>query len=411
MANLLLPLIVAALKYDFAQFLTLLIFLRPYLPTPSVKIMKSESKTILLIDDAKTILVGLSAIIRRAGYGVLTASNGKSGLHLAKTHRPNLIICDVMMPPPNGFQLCKILSEEKSTYAIPFIFLTVRKAQMDRLHGLELGATAYITKPFDHKELLAMIKSVLRQAELSRKQALIESQEEIKQLRKQILSNVSHELRTPVSLVLQTLEISAKQQGTNGSRQKETLEVALNNAHYLQDIVNDLIILSQLDQGVVNDFRQVVYMEHEFLPLISRYKKRWEDKNLNVQINITPNLVIHAPKMGLKQAVGHLLDNAFKFSPHNGHINIHFIQNGKGGCILNVVNQGNNIPKYLREKVFDRFYQIKQETTRQYNGLGIGLTIARSFARGVGGDVVILDTHKGCWVQMTIPPAEADWMM
>lgn len=372
--------------------------------------MKSEYKTILLIDDAKTILVGLSAIIRRAGYRVLTASNGQTGLHVAKTHRPDLIICDVMMPPPNGFQLCKILSETESTAAIPFIFLTVRKRQTDKLHGLELGADAYITKPFDYKELLAMIKSVLRRAELSRKQALIEAQIELEQLRQQILGTISHELRTPVSLVLQTLEISCKQQDANGSRQKDTLQVALNNAHYLQDMVNDLITLNQIDQGIINNFRQVIDVRFDFYPLVSRYEKRWEAQNLNVQINVTPNLVIHASKTGFKQAVGHLLDNAFKFSPQHGYINVHLMQNGKGGCVLTIMNQGVGIPENLHEKVFERFYQMSQGVARQYNGLGIGLTIARSFARGLGGDVVILDTHDGCWVQMNIPPGEADWM-
>lgn len=73
------------------------------------------------------------------------------------------------------------------------------------------------------------------------------------------------------------------------------------------------------------------------------------------------------------------------------------------------MNRGSSIPKALREKVFERFYQGSQGDARQNNGLGVGLTIARAFARALGGDVTILGSEKDCWVKMVIPPGEADW--
>ena len=123
---------------------------------------------ILLIDDDETLLFGMSLILTQAGYQVVTASGGLNGLHAAQTNRPDLIVCDVMMPKLNGFELRKTLSTNRTTSRIPFIFLTSRSSTGDKLQGLELGADDYITKPFDNQEFKARIKAVLRRVKLRR---------------------------------------------------------------------------------------------------------------------------------------------------------------------------------------------------------------------------------------------------
>ena len=99
-----------------------------------------ESKTILLIDDEKALLFGLSQIVKKEGYKIWTASNGREGLQLAQRHRPDLIVSDVTMPHPNGFELRKLLSQSPQTSAIPFIFLTSHGSPRDKVRGFESGA-------------------------------------------------------------------------------------------------------------------------------------------------------------------------------------------------------------------------------------------------------------------------------
>ena len=82
---------------------------------------------------------------------------------------------------------------------------------------------------------------------------------------------------------------------------------------------------------------------------------------------------------------------------------------GEGGCIFTVIDGGPGISPALREKVFERYYQVSQGDSRLFRGLGLGLTIAREIARSLGGDVLVLDSEKGCSVQMTISPAKQDW--
>ena len=90
-------------------------------------------------------------------------------------------------------------------------------------------------------------------------------------------------------------------------------------------------------------------------------------------------------------------------------MDIHLAANGEGGCIFTVADEGPGVPAEMREKVFERYYQISSGDSRHYDGLGVGLTIARYFARSLGGDVVFMDDDKRCELRMTIPPATADW--
>ena len=369
--------------------------------------MESQPKTILLIDDEKTLLFGLSVMVKKAGFNVLTANNGTDALRLAKTEQPDLIVSDVTMPPPNGFELRAIFSSDPDLSSIPFIFLTSHGSKSDKLRGLRSGADDYVTKPVSYEELVARIQAVLRRVALERRQERNLMQGEIKELREQILGNVTLELRSPLSLVLQTLEMSLMDRfSQDRQKQKKFIQAALNNAYRLEKMIEDLIALIQMDQGTVNNFRQVLSIERDFYPLVKFYRKRYAKRRFRMTARVVPGVVIYASQGGFKHAVGHLIDNACKFSPEKGHIDISLTRNGQGGCILTITDRGRGIPLELHEKVFERFYQINQPDTLNNEGLGLGLTIARAFARGLGGDVVLIEQKKGCQVQMTLPPPE-----
>lgn len=363
-----------------------------------------EAKTILLIDDEKALLFAVSEMVKKAGYKVLTASDGAEGLAVAQTHRPDLIVSDVTMPSPNGFELRQLLSQNPQTSAIPFIFLTSHGSPSDKERGFESGADDYITKPFNRVELLARIKAVLRRVALERKVGRAEAFDSMNELRQRVLSNVSQELRTPISSILQGLELSLMDRfSQEPAKQKRFIQAALNKAYLLERMVDDLITLTQIDQGIINDMREVLNLKFDFYPIVESFRTQWQKDKLNLMVKVEPGVVIYAPQSRFKHAVAHLLDNACKFSPRKGRIKIDLSRNGQGGCILTISDQGPGIPHQLREKVFERFFQIHQPDSLINAGLGVGLTIARSFARGLGGDVVILDSRKGCQVQMTIP--------
>ena len=127
-------------------------------------------KKILLIEDNKDVRENTAEILQLAQYNVLTAKNGKEGVETAQQEKPDLIICDIMMPVLDGHGVLHLLSKNEETSGIPFIFLTAKAERSDMRKGMEMGADDYLTKPFDDVELLNAIESRLKKNEVLRKE-------------------------------------------------------------------------------------------------------------------------------------------------------------------------------------------------------------------------------------------------
>ena len=123
-------------------------------------------KRILLIEDNPEVRENTNEILELAGYHVVTAPNGKIGVEVAQNDRPDLIICDIMMPELDGYGVLHILGKNTETARVPFIFLTAKAEKADVRKGMNLGADDYLTKPFDDKELLNAIEARIRKASM-----------------------------------------------------------------------------------------------------------------------------------------------------------------------------------------------------------------------------------------------------
>jgi len=119
-------------------------------------------ETVLIIEDDPTMLIGLKDNFEFKGYKVLTAADGEKGLKAALNSKPDLILLDIMLPKINGYEICRLIREEK--LATPIIMLTAKGEESDIVLGLNLGADDYVTKPFSIKELLARAAAFLRRA-------------------------------------------------------------------------------------------------------------------------------------------------------------------------------------------------------------------------------------------------------
>ena len=122
-------------------------------------------KQILLIEDNKAVRENTAELLELANYKMLVAANGKVGVDLALKHKPDLIICDIMMPDLDGYGVLHLLSRKEETSTIPFIFLTAKTEQTELRKGMEMGADDFITKPFDDADLLKVIEIRIKKAE------------------------------------------------------------------------------------------------------------------------------------------------------------------------------------------------------------------------------------------------------
>jgi two-component system alkaline phosphatase synthesis response regulator PhoP/two-component system response regulator VicR len=118
------------------------------------------AKRILAVDDEKHILRLVQINLEKAGYDVITASNGREAVEKVRAHSPDLIVMDVMMPEMDGFEALKTLKADGKTAAIPVIMLTAKAQDADVFHGWQSGADLYLTKPFNPMELLTFVKRI-----------------------------------------------------------------------------------------------------------------------------------------------------------------------------------------------------------------------------------------------------------
>jgi CRP/FNR family transcriptional regulator, polysaccharide utilization system transcription regulator len=125
-------------------------------------------KTILIIEDNRDVRENTAEILELANYKVLQAENGKIGVEIAQQKKPDLIICDIMMPVLDGYGVIHLLNKSTTTAGIPFIFLTAKSERTDLRKGMEMGADDYITKPFSDIELLNAVESRLKKNEMLR---------------------------------------------------------------------------------------------------------------------------------------------------------------------------------------------------------------------------------------------------
>ena len=114
-------------------------------------------KTILLIEDDVTIRENTAELLEMAGFAVLTAENGQLGVAQALAQKPDLVVCDIMMPVLDGYGVLQIFNQNAQLAGVPFIFLTAKTERTELRRGMELGADDYLTKPFDKAELLSAI--------------------------------------------------------------------------------------------------------------------------------------------------------------------------------------------------------------------------------------------------------------
>ncbi|MBC7809884.1 MAG: response regulator transcription factor [Burkholderiales bacterium] len=118
--------------------------------------------TILLIEDDRLIVEPVARVLKAANYTVLMAFDGASGLEMALTQNPDLVVLDIMLPEMDGWEVCKAIRKQS---VVPILMLTALTEEIDRILGLELGADDYVAKPFSTRELMARIKALLRRVE------------------------------------------------------------------------------------------------------------------------------------------------------------------------------------------------------------------------------------------------------
>ncbi|WP_027076655.1 hybrid sensor histidine kinase/response regulator [Maribacter antarcticus] len=365
-----------------------------------------KESRILVIEDTKSILNELKAILIFEGMKVITAENGQDGIDKAREHLPDLILCDIMMPKKNGYEVYDEIKQDSNLMHTPFLFISAKATSENRREGMILGADDYITKPFDVDLLIKSIETRLRK-EKKRKQS---EKNKFKTLQYNISCAIPHELLTPLNGIIGFSGIMKEPDFEINEEEVRNFSLAIyDSSNRLLSTIQKFIYYTEIELLLNDDEKKAVLKEEiaenaEFeLEEQSHIIAKKFNRKSDIEINIK-SFNAKISSFHFEIIIANILDNAFKFSNKGDKVtvevelkdtlaNITIIDNGVGfdGVTLDEVG------------AFTQFNRSKMEQ----QGLGLGLITSQKLINCYDGELSISKNEpKGSRVKLSFLIAE-----
>jgi len=341
---------------------------------------------ILVIEDELSVRDNILELLEANNFQVTESDNGLAGIQLATQQLPDLIVCDVMMPQLDGYEVLTALRSNPATQTIPFIFLTAKASRDDWRQGMELGSDDYLTKPFTAKELLSAIATRLS------KQMAIQQQSEAKldELRSNITSALPRELQTPLNTIVGTSQTLLADY-IEAAPIRSMIEDIQASGQQLSRSIQNFLLYAELELAETSSERRRTFQTYQtrfssaIISAQAIAKAREFNRESDLLLNLTDTAVqMAAPR--LQKLVFELIDNAFKFSPDGTPVTVTSMME-KNRLVLAISNQGTGMTPEQIVQV-GGYMQFERKLYDQ-QGSGLGLTIAKRLTQFHGGEFVI----------------------
>lgn len=349
---------------------------------------------ILIIEDEAQIRKNIAQLLTFNGFEVQAAANGREGLSMALLFQPDLVLCDVMMPEVDGYQVLSLLRENQSLAMVPFIFLTAKADPSDLRRGMELGADDYLTKPFAIADLLTAINSRLNR-EVQRKADL---QLRLAEHHHQLSRISAHEYNTPLS-------------GINGfadllMTNYQDFDVAQRVSMLSMIKICGLRLKRSLDNVKRMDVLQELTPQHAAYPFFSTGQTQLTAEGVEKQLQLVgyrqsrtvPRQVdVEEAQLGispenLQILLDEVLDNAVKFTEDDEPVRI-YGQAEAAGYRLSISNWGRVFNAQDIAQIAP-YVQFERQMYEQ-QGLGLGLSIVKKLVELNQGSLEITSQPAG----------------
>lgn len=369
--------------------------------------IKKSDYSVLIIDDVDTNVLLLKLLISKAGYKILTATNGQEAIKLVEENNPDLILLDIMMPIMDGHEVAKKLKEMPDKANIPIIFLSALSSTEDIVKGFKLGAADYITKPFNKEELLTRIN---HQVDLIHaKKTIVQQTIELKktiQGRDKLYSVIAHDLRSPIASIRMVMEVLI-----NGIP-KEALEPEMYDllimANRLTDdsfnLLDNLLKWTKSQTGRLNTvFQDDVHIMDLITGVVDVMRGVAKLKNITINLHGTTARTARLDIDMIKAALRNIMSNAIKFSYDNSTVDVS-VKEEESRVIIEVKDQGAGINKEKQKLLFKTDTHFTSFGTGNEEGSGLGLLLCNEFVKRNGGTLWFTSEEgKGSVFSFDIP--------
>lgn len=349
--------------------------------------------SILVVDDMATNRMLVRAALNHSEYSILEAKDGEEALQLLSVHPVDVVLLDVNMPGMNGFEVCKRIRQIEQMKLLPVIMLTSEEDTDSVVHGINSGATDYLTKPFQPNELMARLAAAAERSRLSAELMIARrAAESANQSKSAFLATMSHEIRTPMNVIIGLSHLCL--QTKLDSTQNNYLEKINHAAKSLLDIINDVLDFSRIEAGKLElskedfDIRACLARVDSLVGYLAR------DKDLSFTIDIANEVpgFLYGDAVRLGQILINLAGNAVKFT-EQGSVVIRVTANAlKPGSVelqFSVCDTGIGLSLEQIERLFKSYNQAENSIHRKYGGSGLGLAISRQLVELMQGRIWI----------------------
>jgi DNA-binding response OmpR family regulator len=339
------------------------------------------TETILIVDDNPVNLRVMIQHLAAENYETRVAQSGEDALEQLELALPDIILLDIMMPGINGFETCKRIKEIPSAQDIPIIFMTALSETENKVKGLKLGAVDYITKPFQHEEVLARINTHLT---IRRQQMALNN---LNATKDRFFSIIAHDLRGVFNpLMISTdmlIKIATKEDSPKMIKFADSVKKSTHNAY---ELLENLLTWSRCQRDSIDvaitkmDIGQVIGKN------LDLYIEKATQKNITLTHNVSRGIIVYADRNITDTILRNLIANALKFTHPGGSIDV-FIEQNVDNVHVSVRDNGTGIDMDGLEKLFKIDSKYKKKGTANEHGTGLGLILCKELSIKNQGDI------------------------
>jgi two-component system, sensor histidine kinase and response regulator len=338
------------------------------------------SETILIVDDTPANLGVLVETLGDAGYQLMVAEDGEEALAQTEQTQPDLILLDVMMPGIDGFETCRRLKARASTRDVPVLFMTALNETADKVKAFGAGGVDYITKPIEHEEALARVRTHLTLRRLRRE---LESQLALKE---RFMRMAGHDLRSPLCLILMAGDL-ARRQPTVATSPAFTkyLDNITDSAAQMRRIIDTFLELRVPSANGVANGRVDLNLLGQ--AVVRQHSHAAERKQITLAVELAETLPLARCDAALAyQAFTNLTSNALKFTPSDGSVTLRTRVAGDR-IRVEVHDTGPGVPLAERDQLFRENARLSPRPTGGEESNGLGLAIVKHLIESQSGVV------------------------
>ena len=377
---------------------------------------QNSSYSILIVDDTQQNVQVLSQILRDAGFKVLAAFNGSSALNLINKRPPDMILLDVMMPGMSGFEVAESLKKHEEYSSIPIIFLSALDEIEAKMKAFESGGVDYITKPFQHQEVLARIELHLRLKTLEKEREsyikdLKQQRENLEKLNKEkddILGIISHDMRNPLGGIIGISNFLITEPVEDPAEMEDMLKLIEQSAEKLLALVNDLLNVAIIEANTFSVNLEETDVVNLIDDVIQLHQPAAKSKHVAIITEYPPkNVMAKLDKSKITQVIGNLISNAIKFTKSGGQVTIKVETPNESefkGLRIFVRDTGIGIPDDLMPILFNKMAGHQRNGTNGEKGTGLGMPIVKRYVEAHKGTIsVSSNPNEGTLFTIDLP--------